>query len=177
MLLTAVSSLTLVQPDLYYLPRQTPDTADCYRYQRDVLGTQLQSQGYVEFYGLTHITSQCSAEPSWSRKRQTMLIHKQTTSARSPLADRLAISGDYQWNALTVTGKVMITWSFSISARCMMISILYTSMMRIPTWHFADYGVSTSPRRSMMSPARTASWRYWTTMLLQSSMFVYFQTK
>ena len=30
-------------------------TADCYRYQRDVLGTQLQSQGYVEFYCLTHI--------------------------------------------------------------------------------------------------------------------------
>ena len=115
-------------------------------------------------------TSQCSAGPSWGRKRQTMLIHKQTTSARSPLADRLAISGDCSWNALTVTGKVMITWGFSISARCMMISILYTSMMRIPTWPCADYGVSTSPRRSMISPARIASWRSWTTMLLWNNL-------
>ena len=40
---------------LYYLPRHGINTADCYRYQRDVLGTQLQSQGYVEFYCLTHI--------------------------------------------------------------------------------------------------------------------------
>ena len=47
--------MTLVQPDLYYLPRHGINTADCYRYQRDVLGTQLQSQGYVEFYCLTHI--------------------------------------------------------------------------------------------------------------------------
>ena len=115
-------------------------------------------------------TSQCSAEPSWSRKRQTMLNHKQTILAKTPLADRLAISGDYRWSALTVTGKVMITWGFSISARCMMISILYTSMMRIPTWPCADYGVSTSPRRSMISPARIASWRYWTTMFFGSDL-------
>jgi hypothetical protein len=55
MLLTPVSSLTLVQPDLYYLPRHAINTADCYRYQRDVLGTQLQSQGYVEFYCLKYL--------------------------------------------------------------------------------------------------------------------------
>ena len=50
MSLTAVGNLTLARHHLYYLPRHGINTADCYRYQRDVLGTQLQSQGYVEFY-------------------------------------------------------------------------------------------------------------------------------
>ena len=166
MLLTPVSSLTLAQPDLYYLPRHGINTADCYRYQRDVLGTQLQSQGYVEFYCLTHIHQPMLRRTFPKQERQTMLNHKQTILAKIPLADRLDIFGGYRWSVLTVTGKVMITCGFSIPARCTMISIVYTSMMRIPTWHCVDYGVSMLPMSWRISPARIANWQSWITMLL-----------
>ena len=53
MLLTPVSSLTLAQPDLYYLPRHVFNIAESLGYQQNVLGTQLQSQRYVEFYCVT----------------------------------------------------------------------------------------------------------------------------
>ena len=56
--------MMLAQPDLYYLPRHGINIAESLGYQRDVLGTQLQSQGYVEFYCVTNMTSQRSVGPS-----------------------------------------------------------------------------------------------------------------
>ncbi len=153
----------LVRHHLYYLPRHGINTADCYRCQRDVLGTQLQSHGYVKFYCLKHI-HQPVLRRAFLRQETPNNVDSQTNHARSPLADRLAISGDCPWNALTVTGKVMITWGFSISARCMMISIPFLVMMRILTWPCADHGVSMLRKSWMMSPARIASWRSWITM-------------
>ena len=38
---------------LYYLPRHVFNIAESLGYQQNVLGTQLQSQGYVEFYCVT----------------------------------------------------------------------------------------------------------------------------
>ena len=54
MSLTAVHKELKFQPDLYYLPRHVFNIAESLGYQQNVLGTQLQSQGYVKFYCLKY---------------------------------------------------------------------------------------------------------------------------
>ncbi len=76
--------MTLAQPDLYYLPRHAINTADCYRYQRDVLGTQLQSQGYVEFYGLTHIHQPTLRRTFLKQETPTNELPKRNHTCQNP---------------------------------------------------------------------------------------------